>query len=212
MSAATPQQLDAANARLREAQATLESLTSTRASVQGRVGALLAAVASARAANQAAIDAVHLAEVQLSEAQVLSPFDGLVVSRNLEVGEWAAPGTAVVTVEDLSRLWVRLDVEETAIGRVRVGEGARVRVVALPDRQLRGRVIEVGAEGDFAVNRDVKRGRPDIRTFRVRVLVEDPPAELRPGMTAEVEFTGTRVESAPAGGASAREAARGPPP
>ncbi len=187
--AASPQQLDAARARLLEARAAWQSLGAAKASVQGKVAAAMAGVASARAGSRTAEAAVRLAEVQVAQSRVLCPFDGVVVSRNLEEGEWAAPGTPVVTVEDRTRLWVRLDVEETALGGVRIGAPAQVRVVALPGRTLRGRVIEVGAQGDFALNRDVKRGRPDIRTFRVRVALDEALDELRPGMTAEVTLS-----------------------
>lgn len=201
--AATPQQLDAARARLLEAQATLRSLTANRAAVRGKVGALTAAVSNARAAVGTSEAAVRLAQVQLAQAQVLCPFDGLVVNRDLEEGEWAAPGTPVVTVEDLGHLWVRLDVEETNLGGLRLGEEARVKVLAFPDRTYRGHVIEVGAQGEFAVNRDVKRGRPDLRTFRVRVGLDDPSGELRPGMTAEVSLS-HRKEGPPVASGSAR--------
>jgi len=184
--AASAQQLDAARARFLEARAAWQSLGAAKASVQGRVAAAMAAVSNVRAASRTAEAAVRLAEVQLVQSRVLCPFDGVVVSRNLEEGEWAVPGTPVVTVENRARLWVRLDVEETSLGGVRIGDPAQIAVVALKGRTLRGHVMEVGAEADFALNRDVKRGRPDIRTFRVRVAVDEGADELRPGMTAEV--------------------------
>jgi HlyD family secretion protein len=186
--AASAQDLDAARARLMEERAALQSLTAGKATAEGRVGSQLAAAASARARVGVAEAAVHLAEVQLAQDQVLCPFDGLVVNRNVEEGEWAAPGTPVVTVEDTGRRWVRLDVGEDHLGALAPGAEARVTLVALPGRIFRGRVAEVGAEGDFAVNRDVKRGRPDLRTFRVRVALEGAGDEVRPGMTAEVEL------------------------
>jgi HlyD family secretion protein len=108
------------------------------------------------------------------------------VQRNVQPGEWAAPGTPVVTIEDLSRLWVRLDIDETKLQGLHIGQPADVRVVAEPGKVYAGHVIQIGAEGDFAVNRDVKRGRPDIRTFLVRVAVDERAPSLRPGMTAEV--------------------------
>jgi len=184
--AASSQDLDNARARLMEARAALESLTAGKASAEGRVSVQLAAAASARARVGVAEAAVHLAEVQLAQAEVLCPFDGLVVNRDLEEGEWAAPGTPVVTIEDTGRRWVRLDVGEGELAGLKLGAPATVRVVAVPGKILRGRVAEVGAEGDFAVNRDVKRGRPDLRTFRVRVALEDAGDEVRSGMTAEV--------------------------
>ncbi len=181
-------ELVSARARMLEARAHLESLTATRAATAGRVTATQAAVAASRAAVGTAEAALEVARVQLAEAEVLCPFDGLVVQRNLEPGEWAAPGTPVVTVEDLGRLWVRLDVEESKLGSVRIGQDADVRVMSEPKRTYRARVTEIGAEGDFAVNRDVKRGRPDLRTFLVRVAIDEPAVSLRPGMTAEVSM------------------------
>jgi len=189
--AASSQQLDAARARLGEARAALDALTAGQATALGRVGAQEAAATSARARVAVAETAVRLAEVQLAQAQVLAPFDGLVVTRDLEEGEWAAPGTPVVTVEDRGRTWVRLDVGEEELSGLRPGAAAEVTLTALPGRIFHGRIIEVGAEGDFALNRDVKRGRPDLRTFRVRVALSDggdPGPDLRPGMTAEVRL------------------------
>jgi multidrug resistance efflux pump len=184
-----------ARARMLEAKAHLESLTATRAAVAGRVSASEAAVADARAAVNTAEAALEVAKVQLAEAQVLCPFDGLVVQRNVQPGEWAAPGTPVVTVEDLSQLWVRLDIEETQLENLQIGHTADVRVLAEPTKIYRGHVIDIGAEGDFAVNRDVKRGRPDIRTFLVRVAIDEPARALRPGMTAEVSIASISASS-----------------
>ncbi|MHB8417903.1 MAG: HlyD family secretion protein [Myxococcales bacterium] len=186
--AATEADLISARARMLEARAHLDSLSATRAATQGKVGASMAAVSDARAAVGTAQASLQVAEVQLAEAQVLCPFDGLVVQRNLQAGEWAAPGTPVVTVEDLSQLWVRLDIEETKLQGLHLGQQAGVYVLAVPHRTFTGHVIEIGAEGDFAVNRDVKRGRPDIRTFLVRVGIDEAATELRPGMTAEVSI------------------------
>jgi HlyD family secretion protein len=197
---ATPQQLDAAKAALLEARAAWESLGAAKAGAHARVAAASVAVSNARAAVHVAEAAVALGEVQLAQSRVLSPFDGVVVNRNLEEGEWAAPGTPVVTVENRARMWVRLDVEETSLGRVKLGDPARITVMAFPGRTFRGKVMEMGAEADFALNRDVKRGRPDIRTFRVRVVVDEPADALRPGMTAEV--TVLPAPAAPAGEAA----------
>jgi HlyD family secretion protein len=184
--AASTQQLDSARARLSEARAAVESLAAGRATAEGRVGSQSAAAASARARVAVAQAAVALAEAQLSQTLVTCPFDGLVVTRDLEEGEWAAPGTPVLTVEDTARRWVRVDVGEAELSGVAPGTEAEVTLFALPGRTFRGRVTEVGAEGDFALDRDVKRGRPDLRTFRLRVALLEAGDEVRPGMAAEV--------------------------
>ncbi len=186
--AATDADLVTARARMLEARARLASLTAAESATSRRVLASQAAVANARAVVGTQEAALQVSKVQLDEAQVLSPFDGLVVHRNLLPGEWAAPGTPVITVENLAELWVRLDIEETKLRGLHLGQATEVHVIAFPRRTFRGHVIEIGAEGDFAVNRDVKRGRPDIRTFLVRVAIDEPATQLRPGMTAEVSI------------------------
>jgi HlyD family secretion protein len=198
--AASTQQVDSARARVMEARAVVQSLTAGKAGAQGRVSAQAAAVQGARAQVAVAEAEVRVFEVQVEQAQVLAPFDGLVVARNLQEGEWAAPGTPALTLEDLAARWVRLDVGEAELGGLRPGAAASVSIVALPGRTVQGRVTEVGAEGDFALNRDVKRGRPDLRTFRVRVTLEGAGDEVRPGMTAEVTLEAPPVPQV-AGGA-----------
>jgi multidrug resistance efflux pump len=184
----TGSQLDAARARFAAAQAAVDGGSASRRAARARVLAAFSGVASARAALETARASLELARVQRDEATIRAPFDGIVAECNVREGEWAAPGTPVVSLEDTSEVWARIDVEETAMTRVRVGAPSRVRVVAFPDRWLDGHVIEVGAEGEFAIDRDVRRGRPDVRTFRVRVLLDAPSPELRPGMTADVDF------------------------
>ena len=105
-----------------------------------------------------------------------------------EEGEIASPGNPVYTIHNLQRVWARVDVEETDIGRIRLGDKAIVLAGALPDRRFEGEIIEIGQEGEFATQRDVSRGRQDIRTFRVKVLIKKPEGLLKPGMTVVVIF------------------------
>ena len=188
--AVTQSELDAARARMLEARASLDAMIASRGQAQGKVASANASVSDARVALRGAQAALQLAQAELAQTRVLCPFDGLVVARDVEEGEWAAPGTPLVTVEDTSRPWVRLDVEETQFGTLRIDEAASVRVIALRGT-YEGHVSQIGAEGDFALDRDVKRGRPDVRTFLVRVAFDRAPEPLRPGMTAEVRLLGT---------------------
>lgn len=189
--AVTQSELDAARARMLEARGSFDAMIASRAEAQGKVAVASASVDDARAGLRSSEAALRLAQAELAQTHVLCPFDGIVVAHNLEEGEWAAPGTPLVTVEDTSRPWVRLDVEETSFGTLRIAEAASIRVIALPGTSYAGRIAEIGAEGDFALDRDVKRGRPDVRTFLVRVAFDRAPDQLRPGMTAEVRLLGT---------------------
>ena len=135
---------------------------------------------------------------QLVDTEIKSPVDGVVVSKALEVGEWVTPGVPVLTVDDLSTIWARVDVEETDLGSLYIGKSAQVELPTRPPLIFSGRIMAIGQEGQFATERDVRRGRQDIRTFYVKVQVLQAEGELKPGMTAEVTFPrtdGTRVTS-----------------
>jgi len=133
---------------------------------------------------------------QLADTEIKSPVDGVIVSKALEVGEWVTPGVPILTVDDLSTIWARVDVEETDLGSLYVGKSAEVELSTTPPQIFTGRVMAIGQEGQFATERDVRRGRQDIRTFYVKVQVLQAEGELKPGMTAEVTFPrndGTRL-------------------
>jgi len=140
-----------------------------------------AAVASARANLDFFRD-------QLTDTAIRSPVDGIVVNKALEVGEWVTPGTPILTVDDLATIWARVDVQETDLSSIYVGKAAQVRLPTNPPVILSGRVMAIGQEGQFATERDVRRGRQDIRTFYVKVQVLQAAGEVKPGMTAEVSF------------------------
>ncbi len=135
---------------------------------------------------------------QIVDTEVKSPVDGVIVSKALEVGEWVTPGVPILTVDDLSTIWARVDVEETDLGSLYIGKSAQIELPTTPPQIFTGRVMAIGQEGQFATERDVRRGRQDIRTFYVKVQVLQAEGELKPGMTAEVTFPrndGTRVTS-----------------
>jgi len=131
---------------------------------------------------------------QLADTVIKSPIAGIVVNKALEVGEWATPGTPILTVDDMSTIWARVDVEETDLGSISVGDPAQVALTTRPPQVYTGRVMAIGQEGEFATERDVRRGRQDIRTFYVKVRVLQAGNDLKPGMTAEVTFSHNGIQ------------------
>ena len=125
---------------------------------------------------------------QLNDTVIRAPISGTVVSKNLEVGEWVTPGTPILTVDDLSTIWARVDMEETDLGAIRIGSPAQVTLPTRPPLIFPGQVMAIGQEGQFATETDVRRGRQDIRTFYVKVRVLQATGQVKPGMTAEVAF------------------------
>jgi RND family efflux transporter MFP subunit len=147
-----------------------------------------AALESARGTVAADQASVRFYADQLNDTVIRSPISGTVVSKNLEVGEWVTPGTPVLTIDDLSTIWARVDMEETDLGAIRVGSPAQVTLPTRPPLLFAGQVMAIGQEGQFATETDVRRGRQDIRTFYVKVRVLQATGQVKPGMTAEVAF------------------------
>ena len=147
-----------------------------------------AALDRARGAVAAAKANVQFYADQLDDTVIRSPISGIVVSKNLEVGEWVTPGTPILTIDDLSTIWARVDMEETDLGAIRVGTPAQVTLPTHPPLVFPGQVMAIGQEGQFATETDVRRGRQDIRTFYVKVRVLQATGQVKPGMTAEVAF------------------------
>jgi HlyD family secretion protein len=124
------------------------------------------------------------ADVRLRYTEVNAPIAGIVDVRSARAGEYVQPGQAIVTVINLDDLWVRADVEETYIERVRIGDKLTERFPSGGERE--GTVFYRGADASFATQRDVSRTKRDIKTFEVRLRVDNADRRLAVGMTAYV--------------------------
>ena len=132
--------------------------------------------------------ALRVAKVNLDDTVIKSTISGIVTLRAFEPGEFAPAGSTVLTVVDLENIWLRVDMEETAVSRVKLGDIVKIKADSLPEKWFTGRVAEINSEGEFATQRDVKRGRQDIKTFRVKVRIGEPKGLLKQGMTATATF------------------------
>jgi HlyD family secretion protein len=137
--------------------------------------------------QRAAADAQRdKADVRLGYAELRAPIDGFVDVRAARAGEVLSAGQPVLTLVDPDDLWIRADVEETYIDRVRLGDTMTVRLPSGEERT--GTVFYRGADAGFATQRDVSRTKRDIRTFEIRLRVDNRDRRLAVGMTAYVLF------------------------
>jgi HlyD family secretion protein len=124
---------------------------------------------------------VHAAEVNLNYTNIVSPVDGTVVSRNVDVGQTVAASfqtpTLFLIAKDLTKMQVDSNVSESDIGYVKEGQKATFRVDAFPDRDFQGVVAQV-RQAPITVQ--------NVVTYDVVVAVENPELLLKPGMTANV--------------------------
>ncbi|MCJ7502997.1 MAG: efflux RND transporter periplasmic adaptor subunit [Acidobacteriia bacterium] len=145
-------------------------------------------IEQARARLQQAKEGLAVAETRLGYATLTSPLAGVVLSKNVEPGEFVAAGTPIVTVGDLENVWLRAYINETDLGRVKVGQRVRVTTDTYPDKRYEGRVSFIAAQAEFTP-KSVQTEKERVKlVYRVKVDIRNPNMELKPGMPADAEI------------------------
>ncbi|HTL35128.1 MAG TPA: efflux RND transporter periplasmic adaptor subunit [Kofleriaceae bacterium] len=171
------QELDAARTTLSVAQARARA-------AERQVANRESALAASQQQQAAAAAQTAKANVRLTYSEITAPSAGVVDVRAARVGEVVTAGQPIVTLVNPDSLWVRADVEETYIDRVRIGDTLTVRLPSGAERK--GTVIYRGVDADFATQRDVSRAKRDIKTFEIRLRVDNADRRLAVGMTSYV--------------------------
>jgi HlyD family secretion protein len=147
---------------------------------------LQAKIAQAKA--QVARDGANLKQLeeQLNYTDIVSPIDGIILSRDVEMGDAVSSilvlgsgATLVMTLGDTSQVYVKGKVDESDIGRVYLGQPARIKVESFKDKTFNGVVTKISPMG---VEKD------NVTTFEVRVSIQNPGGELKAEMTANAEI------------------------
>jgi HlyD family secretion protein len=186
------QAFDLARTACDSAKARAESLHQLADAARAAV-ALARANAEQVAVRQAALEAgrhqlsavraqAQKAQVQLGYTEIHAPTAGIVNVRAALPGEVVNPGQAILTLIDPDNLWVRLDVEESYVDRIRLGETVTVRLPSGAERE--GTVFFRGVDADYATQRDVSRTKRDIKTFEIRLRCDNRDRALAVGLTA----------------------------
>lgn len=137
--------------------------------------------------------AVETLKAQVAELQVKSPIGAQVYQLSAELGEYVSPGVPLLTLVDLKDVWLRFDFREDLIRGMKVGDRFKVRIPALGDRVVEVEVRTLATRGEYAGWRATRAtGDFDLRTFEVRAYPVTPIPELRPGMSAYAEWSGSR--------------------
>jgi len=170
---AMARQVEAQRANLELARSNAEQVTLKREQLSGDQRQLAAAEAQR-----------DKADVRLGYTEIHAPIDGIVDVRAAREGEVVSVGQPILTLVNPDDLWVRADVEETYIDGIHIGQQLTVRLPS--GAQRTGTVFYRGVDAAFATQRDVSRTKRDIRTFEVRLRVDNRDRRLAVGMTAYV--------------------------
>ena len=142
-------------------------------------------IAVRRANLQLAQEHLEMAHVNLSYTVLSAPISGVVLVRQAELGEVMAPGTPVVTIADVDRLWMRGYINETDLGRVRWDQPATVHTDTHPGKEYHGRVSFIASRAEFTPKSVETYKERVTLVYRIKIDLENSNHELKPGMPAE---------------------------
>ena len=183
-------------AKLDEATASLD--VATRTLEQAKLAyqeAVAGYTAEERGVAQAAVAkaeaAIATLQAQVDEMTVKAPIAGQVYQVGAELGEYVSPGVPLLSLVDLSDVWVHFDLREDLVKGLKVGDRFTVTIPALSDMPVTVEVRTIATRGEYAVWRATRAtGDFDLRTFEVRAYPVDKLPNLRPGMSAYADWNG----------------------
>jgi HlyD family secretion protein len=178
------QDIAEAEARAETAQAGVSVAQAGRRDVDVQRAALNAAQAREKEL-QAQLEA---ARTQLSYAEIRSPLDGVVLTRNVESGEFVNAGTPVVTIANIDDLWMNIYIPETQTGLVKLGQAVRVTVDSFPGESFKGKITFVSSESEFTPKTILTQEERIKLVYRTKVSLENTQQRLKPGMPADAEI------------------------
>jgi HlyD family secretion protein len=181
------QTLAANQARVRANQEQVIAARATLNTMQARINQAAAAqsnIAATRGQMDSANAKLVESEVRIGYTRVVAPVNGTVSVRAAREGEVVSVGTPIITIVDLTQTWVYAAIPETQAQAVKLGDTLDVRMPG--GERVPGKIIAKAAEADFATERDYSRSKRDIRTVRLKLLIDNPRETYVPGMTAEV--------------------------
>ncbi len=180
---------DALSAQSRDLSQT--AFEQSQAALQRDLALVVAAEKSVDAARAAIDNARHTLElnrIMLGYTTLYAPFAGVILTRQAELGEVMLPGTPVVTLADLDHVWLRADINETDIGRVRFGQQAVITTDTYPGRSYAGRISAIASKAEFTPKSVETHEERVTLVYRIKIDIFNPTHELVAGMPADAKI------------------------
>lgn len=180
--------LDEMETRLRVAEAKLDAAKNAK---EEAAGALQEAEASYDEVNSLVDTAnARLKEIEaiFKDTEIYAPSSGTIINKLVEEGELVAQGTPIATLVDLSDLYVKVYIPEKDIGKIRLGNPARIYTDAFPGKSSTGKVTEISEKAEFTPKEVHMKEERTKLVFGVKVGIENPEGYLKPGMPVDVKI------------------------
>jgi HlyD family secretion protein len=124
----------------------------------------------------------------MENAVIFSPINGVILSKNIEPGETAFPGTPIITIADITKPWIKIYIPEKQIGLVKLGQNANVFVDSFPDKPFQGKVTSISNKAEFTPKTIQTKDERVKLMFAVKIVIENQDQSLKPGMPADAEI------------------------
>jgi len=199
------QERDQADTNLKRAQATYRRAQEMYD--EAREGTRREQLTVDRAAVVQAEEKLRVSKLNVEYTVLRAPLSGVVVVRDAELGEVVAPNTPVATIADLDHVWLRAYVSETDLARVRWGQEVTVRTDTFPGKSYRGHISFISDQAEFTP-KSVQTFKERVTlVYRIKIDVENPNHELKPGMPADatIELHANEARPASSGVPAARQ-------
>ncbi len=158
--------------------------------------AALSKAEQAQAGVKAAQDKVNMAQgvldevnAYLEDSDIKAPIDGVVTSMSSDEGELVSTGLSIATISNLSDTWVEVKVKETDLSNIKLNQEVTVTIPVFNNKTYTGKVVTINQKPDFATKRATNdNGSFDIISYSVKIRLGNSSSEIKPGMTAFVQF------------------------
>ena len=145
-------------------------------------------IATRRAEIERARASIAYIDTQLADTVAASPVDGVVLVKSADAGEVLSAGTTVVTLGDIDHPWLRGYVNETDLGKVKIGSKAKVTTDSFPGKVYQGRVSFIASEAEFTPKQIQTEQERVKLVYRIKIDLENPNRELKSNMPADAEI------------------------
>jgi HlyD family secretion protein len=129
-----------------------------------------------------------ISQSQLNDTAVYAPMDGVVLVKSAEVGEVIAAGTNVMTIGDIDHPWLRAYVNETDLGRVKLGQTVQLKTDSFPNKTYTGHVSFISSDAEFTPKQIQTKEERVKLVYRIKIEVENSAHELKSNMPIDAEI------------------------
>jgi HlyD family secretion protein len=175
------EEIEAARAQWEQAKAGLKLARSRRI----QLAVLNQELATAGARVKEAVSAVEVINTQIEYSRLHAPISGVVLVKNVESGEFIVPGGAVITLGDVQKPWLKAYINESDLGKVKLGQRVSVTTDSYPGKVYPGHITFISSEAEFTP-KNVQTAKERVKlVYRIKVGLDNPRNELKPGMPAD---------------------------